>query len=99
MKRTMASLRALSAFALAISTRTVWPRSDGTSLPRAMMRILPSWISCNPKGGAAQPISIWPDITDVSVAGGPPVDVGLAFAPSSSTKATTILLELEPLVE
>src|ERR1700722_20004158 len=99
MKRTNASLRALSALALAISTRTVWPRSDGTSLPWAMMRILPSLISFIPNGGAAQPMSIWPDITEVSVAAGPPVADGFALAPSSCTNATTMLLELEPLVE
>src|SRR5262245_33393904 len=95
----MASFLALSASALTISERTVWLRSDGTSLPRATMRILPSWISLRPNGGAAQPMSIWPVITDVSVPGGPPVAVGFALAPSSSTNATTMLLELEPLVE
>src|SRR5262245_54439458 len=35
----------------------------------------------------------------VSVPAGPPVAVGLAFTPSSSMKASTRLLELEPLVE
>jgi hypothetical protein len=33
------------------------------------------------------------------VAAGPPVAVGLPLAPSSLTKATTMLFELEPLVE
>ena len=76
MKRMIASCLVLSALALTIIVRTVCPRSDGTSLPRAMMRILPSLISCRPNGGAAQPISTWPDITAVSVAAGPPVAVG-----------------------
>src|SRR5262249_52472037 len=75
------------------------PRSDGTSLPRAMMRILPSAISRRPNGGAAQPTSIWPDITAVSVAGGPPGAGGFALAPRSLTKATTMVFALEPLVE
>ena len=44
-------------------------------------------------------MSIWPDITAVSVPGGPPVAVGFALAPSSWPKATTMLFELEPLVE
>ena len=35
----------------------------------------------------------------VGVAGGPPVEVGFALAPSSSTKATPMLFELEPVVE
>ena len=64
-----------------------------------MMRILPSLISLTPNGGAPQPMSIWPDITDVNVPGKPPVAVGFALRPSSSTKAITMLLELDPLVE
>ncbi len=79
--------------------RTVWPRSEGASLPRMRMRILPSFSSFTPNGGAAQPMSIWPDITCVSVAAGPPVAVGLALTPSSLAKASTRLFELEPLVE
>src|SRR5262245_18904469 len=63
------------------------------------MRILPSWISFRPNGGAAQPMSTWPLITAVSVPGGLPVAVGLALVPSSSTNAITMLLELDPLVE
>src|SRR5262249_40208381 len=95
----IASCLVLSASALTMMERTVWLRSDGTSLPRATMRILPSWISFKPNGGAAHPMSTCPVITDVNVPGGPPVAVGFALAPSSSTKATTMLLELEPLVE
>ena len=85
--------------ALAISTRTVCPRNEGTSEPRAIMRILPSLSSLSPNGGAAQPMSICPVITEVRVPGWPPVEVGLALSPSSSTNATTMLLEDEPLVE
>ena len=48
-----------------------------------MMRILPSATSFNPNGGAPQPISIWPDITWVSVEGWVPVAVGTALMPSS----------------
>src|SRR5665647_893495 len=91
MKRTIASCLVLSELRLTISVRTVCPRSDGTSLPCATMRILPSLISCRPNGGAAQPISIWPDITAVSVPGGPPgtltavmsgqIDIGWAAPP------------------
>ena len=95
----IASCLFFSALALTMMVRTVWPRSDGISLPRAMMRILPSLISLMPNGGAAQPMSICPDITAVSVPGSPPVAVGLALRPSSSTKAITMLLELDPLVE
>src|SRR5579883_2452558 len=52
-----------------------------------------------PHGLPAQPMSIWPDITAVRVAGVLPVGVGFALSPSSSTKASTILWELDPLVE
>src|SRR5215470_13555368 len=60
MKRTMTSLRSLSALALAICTRMVWLRSVGTSGPRAITRILPSCNSAKPNGTTAQPMSIWP---------------------------------------
>jgi hypothetical protein len=63
------------------------------------MRILPSLISFTPNGGAAQPMSICPVITCVSVPGGLPVAVGFALTPSSWPNATTMLFELEPLVE
>jgi O-antigen/teichoic acid export membrane protein len=77
----------------------VCPRSEGASLPRMRRRILPSFISFKPNGGAAQPMSIWPDITCVNVEAGPPVAVGLALTPSSLTKARTRLFVLDPLVE
>src|SRR6185437_9562668 len=99
MKRMIASCFVFNELAFTISVRTVCPRSEGTSLPCATMRILPSLSSFKPNGGAAQPMSIWPDITAVSVAAGPPVAVGLALAPSSLTNATTMLFELDPLVE
>src|SRR5215468_8806680 len=99
MKRAATSGRFCKSSALMIVARTVCPRSDGTSLPRAMLRTLPSLISCMAMGGADQPMSIWPDITAVRVAGGLPVGVGFALTPSSSTNASTILWELDPLVE
>ncbi len=74
-----------------MSTRTVWLRSDGTSLPLAMMRILPSANSFNPNGGALHPMSICPDMTWVSVAGCVPVAVGAALTPSSCRNARTTL--------
>src|SRR5690349_12908220 len=95
----IASCFSFRALALTMIARTVWSRSDGISLPRAMMRILPSLISLMPNGGADQPMSIWPVITCVKVAGGPPVAVGFALVPSSCTNATTMLFELDPLVE
>jgi hypothetical protein len=98
-KRNAASLRFFSTLALMTSTRMVWLRSDGTSLPPATTRILPSSISLSPNGGAAHPMSIWPDITAVSVAGMPPVDVGTALMPSSLPKPRTMLWVVEPLVE
>ena len=99
MKRRTASRRLLSTSALTMSTRMVWPLSEAASLPRAMMRILPSRSSCRPNGGADQPMSTWPVITWVKVPGGPPVAVGLALTPRSLTKASTVLWEVEPLVE
>src|SRR5256885_716739 len=69
----MASCLLFKASALTMIVRTVCPRSEGTSLPRMRMRILPSLSSFTPNGGAAQPMSTWPDITCVSVAAGPPV--------------------------
>src|SRR3954466_14064070 len=95
----IASRFSFNAFALTIITRTVWPFSDGMSLPRATMRIFPSLISLRPNGGADHPISIWPVITCVKVPDGHPVAVGFAFAPSSCANATTMLFELDPLVE
>ena len=83
-----------------MSTRTVWVRIEGTSLPLATMRILPSSSSFNPNGGAPQPISIWPDITCVNVAGCAAgrrrlrLDAELARRTPSTT-----LLDVEPLVE
>ena len=44
-------------------------------------------------------MSTWPDMTAVRVAAGVPVATGLALTPRLSANATTILLELEPLVE
>jgi hypothetical protein len=95
----IASCFSLSAFALTMMARTVCPCNEGTSLPRPTMRILPSLISLTPNGGAAQPMSICPLITCVSVAGGPPVAVGFALTPSSWVNATTMLFELDPFVE
>ena len=90
---------AASLSALAIKSRTVWPRLEATSLPRAMMRILPSSISLSPNGGAAQPTSIWPDMTEVSVAGGLPVFSGLALMPWVLIRPSTRTLVEEPVVE
>src|SRR3954452_18396068 len=95
----IASCFSARALALTMMARTVCPFREGISLPRAMMRILPSLISLMPNGGADQPISICPVITWVKVAGGPPVAVGFALTPSSWPNATTILFELDPLVE
>src|SRR6476646_7865145 len=53
MKRMIASRLVLSESALTMSVRTVCPRSEGTSLPRAKMRIFPSLSSRRPNGGAA----------------------------------------------
>ena len=44
-----------------------------------MIRIRPSSSCWNPIGGTAKPMSIWPVITCVSVAGMAPVDVALAL--------------------
>ena len=63
------------------------------------MRILPSANSFSPNGGALQPMSIWPDITWVSVAGCVPVAVGIALMPSSCRKARTTLWLDDPLAE
>ena len=95
----IASFLFFKASALTMIVRTVCPRSEGASLPRMRMRIRPSLSSFMPNGGAAHPMSIWPDMTWVSVPAGPPVGVGLALTPSSSAKASTRLFELEPLVE
>src|SRR6266480_411936 len=58
----IASCLLFSASALTIMTRTVCPRSEGASLPRIRMRILPSLSSFMPNGGAAQPMSIGSDV-------------------------------------
>jgi len=77
----------------------VWLRSDGTSLPPATTRIFPSSISLSPNGGEPQPTSTCPDITAVSVAGMPPVEVGTALMPSSLPSPRTMLWVVEPPVE
>ena len=50
-------------------------------------------------GGADQPASIWPDITEVNVAGKPPVATSLASTLYCSTKASALACVDEPLVE
>src|SRR5882757_1943356 len=95
----MASFFSSSTGALVIITRTVWLRSDGTSLPRATTRILPSCSAWTPKGGDAQPTSTWPDITWVKVEGGLPVATGVAWMPRVFIRPSTVTLVDDPLVE
>src|ERR1700734_2917182 len=52
-----------------------------------------------PNGGPAQPTSIWPDITCVSVDGGLPVATGLALRSNCLMKAATTAFVDAPLVE
>src|SRR5439155_27263547 len=88
-----------SACTLVISSRTVCLLSAVASLPLATIRIFPSSSCCSPKGGADQPTSICPDITCVSVAGGPPVATGFAFKSNCFMNAVTIPCVDEPFVE
>src|SRR5215475_10320524 len=60
------------------------------------MVILFSCRSRSANGGAAQPMSIWPVITDVSVPGRPPVAVGFALEPACLSRESRIRLEDEP---
>ena len=80
-------------------TRTVWPLNTAASLPLAMTRIAPSSSCFSPNGGAAQPTSICPDITCVSVAEGLPVAVGLALRSYCFMNAVTMPCVELPLVE
>src|SRR6476619_3293600 len=99
MKRRIASFFCASELALAMMTRTVWSRSDATSLPRATSRILPCSRSSTPSGGDDQPISIWPDITAVHVLAELPVAVGLSATPDSLVSPSTMTLVEEPVLE
>src|SRR5216683_6132115 len=99
MKRDIASLRLVSASALATRTRMVWPRTNVASVARATTRVLPSSISLRPNGGEAQPTSTWSVMTAVRVDDGLPVAIGFTFSLNSSMKARTTLLVDDPLVE
>src|SRR5260370_26932979 len=81
MKRSTAGSRACKVAALVMRTLTVWFLSAVASLPLAMMRIFPWSMRSRPKGGPAQPTSIWPDITCVNVAGGLPGATRLGLWP------------------
>ena len=54
---------------------------EGRSLPRINTRMVLAFKSFSPNGATDQPMSIWPDIVIVNVAGGPPVWTGFAFRP------------------
>src|SRR5262245_27207845 len=77
-------------------TRIVWLRSSVASRARATMLIFFSWISRSANGGVAQPMSIGPVITLVSVPGSPPVAVGRAFEPAWLSNASRIRFDDEP---
>src|SRR4051812_3357527 len=70
-------------------TRVVWLASDGTSVPRPMMRILPASTSASPTGGTDQPMSIWPDMTWVGGGAAARVGVGLARPRAASHREGT----------
>src|SRR5258708_8036410 len=99
MKRTNTSLRCASSVALAMTRRTVWRSSEGSSDAFAITRVLPASAMSTPKGAPAQPTSIWPLITWVSVAGAAPVAVGLNFTPDERCSASTAVWLDDPLVE
>ena len=63
---------------LVMFQRTVRSLSTATSVPRAMMRILPCSTRSTANGADAQPTSICLLMVAVSVPGMPPVAVGLA---------------------
>ena len=60
------------------------------------MTIFLSFNSRSAKGGAAQPMSIWPVMTLVSVPGSPPVAVGLALEPACRNSSSRIRFDDEP---
>ena len=64
-----------------------------------MTRIFPCSTASTPNGAPAQPTSIWPLITCVSVAGAEPVCVGLNLTPVDFCNASTAVCVEEPLVE
>ena len=76
----MASRRFCRLLTLVMFTRTLRVRKDATSLPVAMMRILPSSARSRPNGAAPKPTSTWPVMVWVMVAAMLPVDVGLAVS-------------------
>ena len=77
-------------------TRIVWLRSSVASRARATMMIFLSLSSRSANGGVAQPISICPVMTLVSVPGNPPVPVGRAFEPAWLSSAKRIRFDDEP---
>jgi hypothetical protein len=80
-------------------TRTVCSRVDGASLPRAMMRILPSSSWAIPNGGDAQPTSICPVIACVNVTPAAPLATGRARTPKCLINASSAVWVDAPLVE
>ena len=63
------------------------------------MSTITIFFSCSSRsanGGTAQPMSIWPVITEVSVPGNPPVAVGFAFEPACLSSERRMRFEDEP---
>ena len=99
MKRATASPRFASTPALARQMRTVWSARALISLPRAMILILPSSTSSSPNGAAPRPMSIWPVMAIVRVAGWPPVETGRASTLYWSRSASSAAWLDEPFWE
>src|ERR1043166_2950734 len=92
----MAGRLAFSVSAIATLTRMVWFFISIASRARATILIFFSCCSRSANGGVAQPMSIWPVMTLVSVPGGPPVAVGFAFEPACLSNVRRIRFDDEP---
>ena len=86
-------------FTLVRFTRTVRLRSEATSLPVAMIRILPSSARSSPNGAAPKPTSTCPVMVCVIVAAMLPVEVGLAVSLYCAISASSAAWLEEPVSE
>src|SRR5262249_28796088 len=86
-------------FTLVRLTRTVRVRSEATSLPVAMIRILPSSTRSRPNGAAPKPTSTCRVMVCVMVAAILPVDVGLAVSLYCAMSASNAAWLDEPVKE
>ena len=99
MKRAWTSGRFRKSSNAATMMREVWPPIAARSDAFIIRRISPDSSLSTANGAPDQPTSIWPLSVCVSVAGPPPVAVGLRSTPNCFFASSTIICEDEPALE